>query len=70
MRRSGPPGPMRRVSTLKAGSSGRYIRMTPATNAMPWQYDTCQHHRPSSDTQHTQFVSPISLLCMQRPLCV
>ena len=29
------------VKTLKAGSSGRYIRTTPATKAMPWQYDTC-----------------------------
>ena len=31
----GPPGPMSLVRTLKAGSSGRYMRMTPATKAMP-----------------------------------
>lgn len=42
-----PPGPSRSWhSTRKAGSSGRYIRMTPATNAMPChtQYRTCSEY--------------------------
>lgn len=32
---------MSRASSLKAGSSGRYMRAMPAMNAMPWQYPTC-----------------------------
>ncbi len=48
-RRSQPPGPISRPSTRKAGSSGRYISTTPATNAIPWQYDTCSTaHGPIS----------------------
>ena len=56
MRRLVPPGPMSLVRTLKAGSSGRYIKMTPATKAIPWQYDTCQTQIPLI---HQQIFCPL-----------
>mmetsp|Transcript_25254 Transcript_25254/g.64181 ORF Transcript_25254/g.64181 Transcript_25254/m.64181 type:complete len:321 (-) Transcript_25254:1725-2687(-) len=44
-RRLGPSGSIMRQYSLKAGSSGRYMSMTPAANAMPWQYPTSRSCR-------------------------